>query len=461
MGNSAPGRRRRRTTSALRATLLLSLAGCERDAEPHVKPDNVIVLLADTLRADHMSLYGYARDTTPALRKLAADGVVFEHARSQAPCTFPSVNSLLTSRTPLAFYGRGYGDFGIPDDVPSLATMLQRHGFATLAVSASALVRATPSKHNKVGGFQQGFDAFDEQWLSRAASCVNERALRLIDDAAKPFFLYVHYMDPHAPYQPPPEHRRRFAREWSGAPQIGAGDLRVVERTIFKHKRPDLVPAEDVFHLRDLYDDEIAYLDAQIDGLFAALERRELLERTMVVLAADHGEEFLEHASLGHCRTLYDTETRTPLVLWIPGVPGGRIAAAVENLDVVPTVLDYLALPIAADLEGTSLRPLIAGRAQEATRLTRGFTRSLRSLGGTRHKVILDTTTGAATAFDLAVDPGEASDLLGQGSATRELLALRDQLVAQLARTEGENVARNARHGQEIEAALRSLGYLE
>lgn len=438
--------------------VLLGGVACERSAP--AAPANVVLLLVDTLRADHLSLYGYARDTSPELRRLAAGAVVFERARSQAPCTFPSVNSLLTSRLPLDFLEQPHGWLHIPDEIPALSTMLAERGVATYAVSASAIVRATPSRHNRVGGFGRGFAVFDEECLAKPAPCVSARALDLLDAGRRPFFLYLHYMEPHAPYAPPAEHVRRFAGPYRGDAEVAAGHPNSVERLMYVQRRPDLVSAADVQHLRDLYDEEIAYMDGQLAALFRALDERDLLDTTLVVLAADHGESFDEHASLTHCRTVYDSETWTPLVLWIPGVDGRRIDAAVENLDIVPTVLDYLGAPAPAGLQGSSLRPLIEGR-DDGARVARSFHKEIRTMNDRRHKVMLDVTTGRVAAFDLIADPGETDDLVTSGRVPAALAPLRKRLVTWVARTEASRTARNVRAAQQVEAQLRSLGYLQ
>jgi len=145
--------------------LALIAFGCRANqtAVPEPEPpENILIVMVDTLRADHMSLYGYERPTTPFIDKFAADAVVFEHARSQANCTFPSVNSLLTSRYPGIFIRQEEGQLGIPEDTPSIAEILKAQGYHTTAVSASHIVRATPTQYNPNGGFDRGFDTFVE-----------------------------------------------------------------------------------------------------------------------------------------------------------------------------------------------------------------------------------------------------------------------------------------------------------
>ena len=143
------------------ALIALSSISClQQERWPRPEPTNVIIVMVDTLRADHMSAYGYERETTPFISNFASQGFVFEHARSQASCTFPSVNSLLTSRNPAIFIRQGKGRLGIPDEYPSIAEILKAHGYRTIAVSASPIVRATPSDFNPIGGFDRGFDTF-------------------------------------------------------------------------------------------------------------------------------------------------------------------------------------------------------------------------------------------------------------------------------------------------------------
>jgi len=149
-------------------------------------------MLVDTLRADHMSLYGYERATTPFIDGFAADAVVFDRARSQAGCTFPSVNSLFTSRYAFDFYRQGESQMGIPAEYPTIAEILRARGYHTIAVSASPIVRLTPTKENPNGGFGAGFEVFDESCLWDDAECVNARALKLLGDTRETFFLYLH-----------------------------------------------------------------------------------------------------------------------------------------------------------------------------------------------------------------------------------------------------------------------------
>jgi arylsulfatase A-like enzyme len=446
--------------AVLAASAALLLLSCHREpGEPREpsRPRNVIFLLVDTLRADRLSGYGYARSTSPNLDAFAQGAVKFAADRSQAACTFPSANSILTSRWPAAFLGQPDQKLGIPPGIPSLAEILHRRGFHTVAVSASAVVRRSPSRFNPSGGFDRGFDVFHEDCVWKPAECVNAAAAPHLKEGKSPLFLYLHYIDPHGPYQPPPSWRRRFT---TGAPTkewVRKGDPNPIGDWLYKSKpNPGFTP-EDLRYLKDLYDEEIAYFDSQLAGLLAAVRRAGLLDDSLVILTADHGEEFLEHGDVKHCRNLFDTSLHVPLLVKVPGVAGRTVARPVQNLDLVPTVLDYLGIDArGSHFEGRSLRPEIAGRAGGGEDLQLGLQGTLRSAADGRFKLVQDLAGGPPKLFDLQADPGETKDVLA--AERRAYAHLRDALARWLAQSEGRGAADAARAAQE---KLRSLGYIE
>lgn len=499
---------------ALLACLTLTLAGC-RDS-PTVRPLNVVVVVLDTLRADHIGAYGYPRETTPTLDALAARGVLFENARAQAPCTFPSVNSLLTSRQTFAFLDQPAGDLGIPAEMPSLATLLQERGYATLAVSASPVVRASPSEVNRRGGFGSGYDRFHEacEWLE--GSCVTEAGLELLDEALAadhddghrpPFLLYLHYMDPHDPYRPPNRERRRFAgryraegearKEW-----VIDGDPNPIAAMLYANGPPVEVADTDLDFLTDLYDAEIAYADRQLQAVLRGLERRRLLRTTLVVVVSDHGESFLEggldDGDIKHCRSLHDREVKVPLVFALPGMAEPRrVSTPVANLDVLPTVLDYVdqrlrpagretaigeaasgaaaTEPAAAQVfAGRSLRAWIEGgddlesegsgnpvaRRPEPIRPTFSATSIWRSVADERFKLIHDLEADTWQLYDLAADPEEQVNVLlgpDRDRYRRDYHRLKAALESWMEATGSAD----AMATREAQRRLRSLGYLQ
>lgn len=420
---------------------------------------NVVLILADTLRADHLGTYGYARRTSPKLDVWASKSVVFEQARSQAGCTFPSVNSLFTARYPADFLGQANGAIGIPDEMSTLAEVLAAAGLRTLAVSASQIVRQSASHFNPLGGFDDGFAVFDESCAGEDATCVRRVAQRLLANTPEPFFLYLHFMDPHQPYQPPAK-SRMYSTQPTGLPFIDEGTTKPLSDWLYRGKpKPEFGP-EHVQHLIDLYDDEIRHLDRELARLFTYLEQNGRADDTLVILASDHGEEFLEHGFVSHCQSVYDAAIHVPLIVHLPGAPAGRrIAEDVENLAVAPTILDYLGIAAPAAFVGRSLRPLIEFGTSPSPVDSFSGQRTQRALTDWPHKVIYDLDRRQGMAFDLASDPGEAHDLAAnEPIRTRELLArLRDRVRA----TEGEDSKRSISRANEAEKRLQSVGYIQ
>jgi arylsulfatase A-like enzyme len=453
----------------LAAALAATLAACAPPAETGPRRWNVVVVLLDTLRADHLGVHGYGRDTSPNLDAFAAGNVLFTHNWSQASCTWPSVNSLLTSRWPQRFWGRKWGLMGIPEGIPSLAEILTAHGWASVAVSASPIVRENPSWANKEGGFERGFAVFHEQCSAAAdAACINAQAFGHMGLLRRPFFLYLHYMETHNPYQPPPDWPRRFAGAYQGDKWwVRDGNVGPVARMLYHDGPPVEVSADELAHMIALYDDELAYFDHRFGELLAELRRLGLEDDTLVVFLSDHGESFLEHDDFTHCRSVWESEVRVPLILRVPGVAGPvRIEQPVANLDVAPTILDYLGIDAAPyGFEGTSLRPLIEGRSGGETNgrpeLAFSVIGQWRSAADGRFKLIADLGGNVAPRlYDLDADPGEEVDVLDrERRAYRRLSGGLEEWLAAL-----EPDARGRRNLERAEEPLRQLqavGYLQ
>jgi arylsulfatase A-like enzyme len=446
---------------ALLAAAALLLPSCHRETPRPLhppRPRNLIFILVDTLRADALSAYGYGRRTSPDLDAFARRAVRFDDVRSQATCTFPSVNSILTSRWPAAFLGQPKQGLGIPPGIPSLAEILHGHGFHTVAVSASPIVRKAPSRFNPGGGFGGGFDVFDDGCVWQESDCVNAAALPHVRRGDKPLFLYLHYLDPHGPYRPPPFWRLRFATGTPAKEWVRKGDPNPIGDWLYKKEpNPGFTP-DDLRHLRDLYDDEIRFFDSSFAGMLAALRKAGLLDESIVVLAADHGEEFLEHGDIKHCRNLFDTTARVPLLVRVPGGGPRVVRRPVQNLDLVPTLLDLLGIDArGVPFEGHSLRADLEGNANRtAGELQYALQGSLRSIADGRFKLIESLAGAPPLLFDLTADPGETRNLFA--ADRRDAARLHDALKAWLARTEGKGMNEAARAAQE---KLRSLGYIE
>jgi arylsulfatase A-like enzyme len=297
----------------------------------------VIVYLVDTLRADHLPLYGYSRDTGPELERFAQDAVVFDQAIASSSWTKPSVASLFTSLLPR---DHGCVEYYTALD-PALVTLAERlhgRGYATGAVVANPLVQA------KNMHFDQGFDQFGVPPSPRRAEQVVDAALSFVDARrGQPTFLYVHTMDTHTPYQPPPP----FDRMFPPFPEPGRSAA----------EPNDYVVPLDLDRIVGQYDGAIAYGDREFGRLVRGLRERRLYDRATIVFLSDHGEEFLDHGGFGHGHTVFDELVHVPLVVKYPGrrEAGRRVARQVQLLDVLPTILKSQGLPVPSGIAG---RPL-------------------------------------------------------------------------------------------------------
>lgn len=449
---------RRRAFLLLWLGLLSAALGCRVDT---ATPYNVVLILVDTLRADRLGDYGYQHPTAPALERFSKRAIRFEDAFSQTACTYPSVASMLTSRYPGAIEVEGWGRFSIPESLTSLPETLRSNGYETHAVSASTIVRRSPSHHNRAGGHGRGFDTFFEDCMEAPASCVTEQALQRLGDVPEPFFLYLHYLDPHGPYQPPEGHPRAFAPERPpGVRETYAqGQIVKLLRSLYTFDRPlGLRPAERE-HLSRLYDEEIRYVDGQLAKVLDAIAAQNLDRRTMIVIASDHGEALLETDDLGHCRNiLHNTVIATPLWFRLPDSDAtGPRSGLVQNVDIVPTILDYLGLPARGPLDGRSLRPLIE-QERRVNRYAFASQGVKRAVLDERFKLVLDVERDVARLYHYRRDPLEKVDLLARhpGIARR----LRTVLDRWIDRFEGPMRQEQVEQGNEITRQLEALGYL-
>ena len=427
---------------------------------PRLKRANVVLIIADTLRADHLGCYGYPRPTSPNLDRFARENLLFLKNRAQAACTFPSMNSLLTSRYPSVFIGQEDGSMGIPKEIPSLAKLLNNYGYDTVAISSSPIVRNEPSEFNPHGGFGEGFDAFYESMTWNPAEMLVNRARELAPGLKPPYFLYLHFMDPHGPYQPPITHRYRFTRPYQDKDYIAAGNPNTLAEALSRDGRLPEIPARDLEHLKDLYDEEIAYFDYQFGRLMRFFEERGLLENTIVVVASDHGEAFAEHGDIKHCRGLYDTLIYTPLMIRLPGGQQGTFDALTQNLDIVPSLLDWTGIRSNGfGLEGLSLVPLVESGEAINSYAFSAQTRE-RAVTSSSHKLIVKLRSQEPLLFDLTRDPGELLDI--SASQPDLVETMRREIERWMTGLEKNGVPGSILNAEEeMEEKLRSLGYIQ
>jgi arylsulfatase A-like enzyme len=342
-----------------------------------------------------------------------------------------------------------------------MAQILHAHGYRTVAVSASPIVRDTPSKENPAGGFGAGFEVFDETCLWNNAECVNGRTLKQMRAVEEPFFLYLHYMDPHGHYAPPESYTKQFAGPYEGHDFIAAGDTGPIEDMLFADGPKVVITDRDIRHLVDLYDDEIRYFDGQLRKLFEPWMESGLIDRSLVVVTSDHGEEFLEHNQVGHCRGVWDTLTRVPLIVRFPENIGSarRIDAAVQLVDVVPTLLDELGIePGGLAAEGISLSDAMRGEphARQYAYTDQG---RYRATDDGRWQLIFNGEASTATLFNVISDPLAQRDLFSSRDAEVERLsAALNTWLEDTDQALNFDAALAAAKAKEEE--LRALGYL-
>jgi arylsulfatase A-like enzyme len=369
------------------------------DLDDYGKAHGVVLVSIDTLRRDHVGAYGYGRPTTPRLDALARRGILAQDAVSNSSWTLPAHLSMLTSVDPGAHGGVDM-NHAFNRRVPTLPALLRQAGFATQAITSHLYVSA-------VYGLDDGFDHLDFH-QDRKATDVANRAMDVLDRIGdRPFFVFLHFYDPHWHYDPPESTRRLFETPYSGTISGRLQD--------FSRRDRKSVSDADLAHLLALYDGEIRYVDDELGRVLDHLRARGLDRGTLVVVASDHGEEFLEHGSWEHQKTLYEEVVRIPLLLGGPRVAPRRETSPASLLDVAPTVLAWAGVTVPAAMQGTSLLAPVASReAYGETDHTVDGTRKLFLRGGEkRWKAIFsldpkDASVRKEEWYDLAVDPGES-----------------------------------------------------
>lgn len=447
------------------------------------KPDgpDILLIYLDALRSDHLGCYGYARRTSPCIDRLAGQGARLGSVISQAPSTFPSVHSALTSKTASHFLD---ANGCLPPRHLTLAECLKNRGYATVAISSSPVVTRSNTAYS-LGGFEQGFDVFDESvaygpetnWQWRSPEGVVEKALEWVDKSDRPLFLFLYIMDPHSDYRCPEPFNSLFDPDYSGKEEVARGNVASYEEKTLKGVDPGL-DAKDIRHLVALYDGEIAYADSQIARLVTHLERKGRLDGTVLALTSDHGEEFLEHGGVQHGYTLYNEVIRVPLVIrYPPRIPEGTVIEdrVLQSLDMTPTLLDLAGIEKPAGMQGESLMALIVDRRQ----VWRGYAVSESPFAdkkalvtgkwkyifspGTRplHPTLKSAEGPARSLYNLEEDAGEFRDVYAEHP---EIAAgLHTILLDSLPGAERQRLAarKDLDMHPDVREQLKSLGYLE
>ncbi|MEO7795890.1 MAG: sulfatase [Thermoanaerobaculia bacterium] len=455
---------------------------------PGVAPrPNLILYVIDTLRADHLGCYGYARPTSPRIDRFAAESILFRHGRAQSSWTKPAVASILTGLYPVA-HGAQLRSQRIHESVETLSERLQAQGYETALFTTNANISAR-------FGFGQGWDEFrylthrkgrkhghfDAQEMNREVFAWLEARKRR--EAAKPFLLVVHTLEPHDPYRPREEFRARLAPGVDVESACCGSSSRLAALT-------GEAAARRAADAMALYDAEIAQNDAAFGDLLDELDRRGLAEESAVLLTADHGEEFFDHGGWKHGFTLYEEMLRIPLILRLPTGSNTRRAIAVslpaDQVDIAPTFLALAGAPPAPELPGRDLLELLGdGKARESAvhasfawlerpgaelvAMAAGGWKLVRYAGdpgargsgdAARLPAFGPRETPARALYDLDLDPGERASRLDLAArhSLRELW-LEGKLASGLARYGGHGPAEEAVIDPELEKSLRALGY--
>jgi len=396
---------------------------------------NLLLVTFDTTRFDHLGCYGNPKADTANLDRLAGEGVLFERCISTAPLTLPSHSSILTGLYPFHHGARNNGTHTLAADVPTLAETLSQAGFATGAVVSSLVL---DSRY----GLDRGFDQYDDD-LSHAkkaplfmfrettAEETSRRAVRWLQDrGGERFFLWVHFFDPHANYEPPEPFRTRF----KDSP----------------------------------YDGEIAYADAGLGNVLESLRRKGELDRTLIVFTADHGESLGEHGETTHSLFLYDATTHVPLLFRHPALAKNkRVAEVVSSTDIVPTVLDLLGVEGPGDYDGVSLAGALLdpgagappGRKVYSEAMNSWFNHGWSDLRGIRTKEYRYVRAPREEFYDLFRDGRETDNLFNPKDP--DVRELKNYLAGLLAGGERDSRGDDIRSmDPKTRDALAELGYV-
>lgn len=405
---------------------------------------NVVFLSVDTLRADYLGFYGFEHNTSPNLDRLAAESLVFDDCICEVPLTAPSFGSMLTSRFP-RMTGLTRNGLRMPADVPTVVESFRAAGYFTFCVQSNWTLKS------ELSGLDRGFDVYEDdfhkkRWgivkSERYADEVTRIALEQLDtrNTAKPFFAWIHYSDPHAPYELHRDHR-----------PIGGG--------LWFKKNRDKV--------RIKYASEVAFTDACIGTLLDALPR----ENTVIVFVADHGESLYEHDYLGHGRRIYRTEVRIPFMIHAAGIAPGRSNAPVRGIDLGPTLLGLAALAPVAGMLGRDILHDVP--EPNRVRVFETYGGAVPKLPGV-HALMADKAPMRQGAilegwklilggsqpelFYLPDDPGELNDLsAAEPERLKELQGLIETWDKRTGRGTNESASLNA----DDVSALEALGYVE
>ena len=422
---------------------------------------NVLFVILDAGRAREFGCYGYGRPTTPEIDRIASEGVTFDRAFTPAVYTLGAMSSVWTSQYPDRHHSEVSFSARLPKDRLTLAELLSAQGIDTAGFVANGVA-------GRLFGFDRGFEYFREIFKDLGSDADGFRKVVppwLDANKGRRFFAYVHFREPHFPYDPPPPFDTRFGPD-GPIPKAIRRQIGWIDDLNQGRRSP--APGE-VEHLVRLFDGNLAFADHEVGALRKALEARGLWDNTVVIIAADHGEGLFEHRWIGHNVHLYDEAMHVPLIIRFPkgvGPAGAHVSGFVDLLDVAPTIADIFGAAGKGgsdrEFQGLSLLDVIGGAPAKSAVLSRTvWDRPRYAVRDERWKLIYDTRTGGEELYDLASDPGETRNL----AAREPILAAyyRETLhhwVAGLARGHRE-AAEHATLTRDVCENLKSLGYID
>ena len=452
---------------------IFTLPSCARRG---VAGMNVILLLVDTLRADHLGCYGYGRDTSPHIDALAEDGIRFTNAYASSSWTLPSHVSIMTSLNG-ASHQVYHDDERMDPKLVTLAEHFQSRGYSCAAFTGGGFV-------SPAYGFAKGFDTYDVGAGHVLIQDSAERVFRLVSGwierhVDRSFFLFLHTYQPHSPYACPMPYKTMFLDDDS---LFGHADLFHVLGGQENLYRP--LPDAERKNLVDLYDGEVRYVDDGLIGpLVAQLKAQGLYDRTLIVFLSDHGEEFFDHGAWGHGHSLYEELLRVPLILKLPDSEhrGEQPDTIVSLVDIMPTLFEAMGWDVPVDsLDGRSLLPVIEGKETEdrifladiGSNILRSHVPKKIATNRGRVKLILNEVyspedleffrfapprPGRVELFDLAADPAERSSVADRHPGlANDILRWINDFYAGARKSQ----TRKARIDENVREQLKALGYI-
>lgn len=418
------------------------------------KGPNVIFIIVDALRADHVSCYGYSRSTTPSIDALSSHSILFKNAISAAPWTTPSIGSMFTSQYP-AVLGFKNEPIIIGQEFLTIAEIFKENNYQTKGIISYAFVSSSL-------GFNQGFDSYDEENAKGhghiSSPSITDKAISFLRKRGNTkFFLFLHYFDPHYDYVLHEDYD--YYPDYDG-PLHSSQPIREL-----REKAPHM-RANDIKYIKALYDSEIRFTDEYIGKLMDELKELKLYDNTLIVFTADHGEEFLERGDywIGHTKKLYQEQIHVPLIVKLPESNEQRIVHEYVGLiDLMPTVIDYAGLWIPKTYRHEGQIIDASSALEPGKRIIMSETRRwvvLQSATWRGWKLILDPYTKSKQLFDLQKDPAESENLAAKNNeALQEMEVTLQKWNSQMRsrRTEAERPT----FAEEQKKHLRSLGYLQ